>query len=285
MTSCNYLAIDAGGTFFKYALLNENAEFLTEIKKISVEEDGDAECILASYKRIFDEFDEISCVCISTPGPFDYKNGKSLMKHKFKAIYNIPLRDELQRLSGAKVLFLSDSNAFLLGEACGKYQNVIGITIGTGFGFAAMKNGELCVDENGGPCEKPYNTPYNNMIAEDYISGRGISKRYEIATGKLVNAKEIADRAKRGEMEAMKVYEEMGVAIGRILKPYIQKYISDTVIIGGQVARNFELFKNSIDLDVHIIAAENIEGAALVGATYYGRGKLNESFNYNSRQM
>lgn len=271
MTSCNYLAIDAGGTFFKYALLDENATFLTEIRKVSALEDGDTECIIASYKKIFEEYNDFSCVCVSTPGPFDYKNGKSLMQHKFKAIYGIPLRDELEQVSRKKVFFLSDSNAFLLGEAYGKYQNAIGITIGTGFGFSAMKNGKLCIDENGGPCEKPYNTPYNKMIAEDYISGRGISKRYELATGEFIDAKEVADRAKQGDIEAAMVYQEMGSAIGNVLRPYVQKYNSDTVIIGGQVARDFELFKNHIELDAHIIAAKNIEGAALVGATYYGR--------------
>lgn len=274
MTSSNFLAIDAGGTFFKYALLDENARFITGIKKAPANENGDAKDIISLYGRIFKEFENFSCVCISTPGPFDYKNGKSLMKHKFKAIYDIPLRDELERLSGVPAFFLSDSNAFLLGETYGKYENSIGITIGTGLGFAAIKDGKLCTDENGGPCEKPYNTPYRDMIAEDFISGRGITKRYELMSGECIDAKEIAKRACQGEKEAILVYKEMGVAIGEVLKPYIEKYTPDTLIIGGQVAKDFELFSGSINAEIKIVAAENIEGAALIGATFYGREQL-----------
>ena len=271
MTNCKYLAIDAGGTYFKYALMDENAAFLTEIKKEPVNEKGEVKEILSLYERIFKESGDFSCVCISTPGPFDLKNGKSLMKHKFKAIYGIPLKDELERLSGAKVFFMSDSNAFLLGEARGKYQNAIGISIGTGFGFSAMKDGELCTDENGGPCEKPYNVPYKGMTVEDFISGRGISKRYEALSGKYADAKEIAERAFGGEKEAILVYKEMGNAIGEVLKPYIKKYNSDIVLVGGQLAKSFELFESSIEADVKIRASENTEGAALIGAACYGR--------------
>lgn len=275
MTNCKILAIDAGGTFFKYALLNEKAEFLSEIKKIPVNEKGTAEEIINSYKEIFDDFEDFSFIAISTPGPFDYENGISLMQHKFKSIYGVPLRESLEKLSRKRVCFLSDSNAFLLGESIGVYENSIGITIGTGLGFSAMQRGTLCTNENGGPCEKPYCLPYKGLTAEDYISGRGIELRYKKASGNPLNAKEIAELAENGDKAALKVYEDMGVAIGEILTPFVSKYETDILIIGGQVARSLNLFKKQISLNIPVVASLNVTGSALVGAVYHAKEYFN----------
>ncbi len=275
MTSCKFLAIDAGGTFFKYALLNENAEFLSEIKKIPVNEKGTIEDIINSYKKIFDDIKDFSYVTVSTPGPFDYEKGISLMKHKFCSLYGKPLREKLEELSGKRVCFLSDSNAFLLGESYGLYENSIGITIGTGLGFSAMKNGKLCTDENGGPCERPYCLPYKDLTAEDYISGRGLEKRYKNVSGNSLNAKEIAELAEKGDLTALNVYREMGIAIGEILSQFVAKYKADILIIGGQVARSLNLFEKEISLNIPVKASFNVTGAALIGAVYNAKEYFN----------
>lgn len=275
MTNCKFLAIDAGGTFFKYALLNEKSEFLSEIKKIPVNEKGTAEDIINSYKAIFDDVKDFSFVTVSTPGPFDYERGISLMKHKFCSLYGKPLRDRLEELSGKSVCFLSDSNAFLLGESYGIYGNSIGITIGTGLGFSAMKNGKLCTDENGGPCEKPYCLPYMGLTAEDYISGRGLEKRYKNASGISLNAKEIAELAENGDLTAINVYSNMGIAIGEVMSQFVAKYEADVLIIGGQVARSLNLFQKEISLNIPIKASLNVTGAALIGAVYNAREYFN----------
>ena len=275
MTNCKFLAIDAGGTFFKYALLNEKAEFLSEIKKIPINENGTVDVIINSYKDIFDDFEDFSFVTVSTPGPFDYENGISLMQHKFRSIYGVPLRDRLEKLSGKKVCFLSDSNAFLLGESYGVYENSIGITIGTGLGFSAMQNGKLCTNEKGGPCEKLYCLPYKSLTAEDYISGRGIELRYKNKTGNSFDAKKIAELAENGDLTALKVYQDMGIAIGEILSPFVSKYETNILIIGGQVARSIDLFEKQISLNIPVSASLNVTGAALIGAVYHAKEYFN----------
>lgn len=271
MINSKILAIDAGGTFFKYALLNQKAEFLTDIRKIPVNEKGTKEEICKSYKRIFDDIEDFDVVTISTPGPFDYQKGTSLMEHKFPALFGEPLGNILEQLSGKRVCFLSDSNAFLLGEKSRAVDNAIGITIGTGFGFSAMMDGQICTDEKGGPCEKPYCLPYKGLIAEDYISGRGIELRYKNASGNSFDAKKIAELAEKGDQTAIKVYQDMGVAIGEILSPFVKKYDAKILIIGGQVARSIDLFEKYICLTIPVITSVNVTGAALVGAVHYAK--------------
>ena len=39
-----------------------------------------------------------SKIGIAIPGPFDYKNAKSLMTHKFKSIYGLDMRNELKKI-------------------------------------------------------------------------------------------------------------------------------------------------------------------------------------------
>lgn len=271
MTNYKVLAIDAGGTFFKYALIDENDTFISDVRKIAINEKGSSFDIVDSYRKIFSEFSDYSFVSISTPGPFDYKNGVSLMKHKFSNLYQFPLKEQLEKLANTKVCFLSDSNAFLLGESSKNFNNAIGITIGTGLGFSAMKDGKICTNKSGGPCEKIYCLPYKKTIAEDYISGRGIELRYETATGKHYDAKQIAELAENGDTIALKTYEETGVAISEILSPYVLKYESEALIIGGQVARSLNLFEKKIQLNIPVFASVDVTGSALIGAAKYAK--------------
>lgn len=271
MTNYKFLAIDAGGTFFKYALLDKNCDFLSEVRKIAVNEKGTASDIVNTYNEIFSEFNDYSFVTVSTPGPFDYKNGVSLMQHKFQSLYKFPLKAELENLTNSKICFLSDSNAFLLGESTKGFYNAIGITIGTGLGFSAITDGKIRTDKFGGPCEKIYCLPYKDAIAEDYISGRGIETRYEKATGKCYSAKKIAEIAEKGDNIAVKTYEDMGEAIGNVLTPYVEKYKSKALIIGGQVARSLNLFEDKIKLGIPVYASQNVTGSALIGAANYAK--------------
>ena len=145
MTISNVLlAIDAGGTFFKYGVYAPDGTCCSGVQKEPSHSDGSLEQILNSYRNMVEyaaQFGNVSAIGVSTPGPFDYAAGCSRMKQKFAALCDFPLGKAISEFAGgAPVTFCSDSNAFLLGEYSQEEsgaQNVLGITIGTGFGFAA----------------------------------------------------------------------------------------------------------------------------------------------------
>ena len=157
------LAIDAGGTFFKSGLVSADGKILEHTRvSCPVDSAGQASSVRSAYHILIARQLEnaraigraIKAVGVDTPGPFDYQEGKSLMRHKFPALYGIPLRPWIQEAAGdLPVRFLHDSTAFLLGEYWkGGLQgegNAAGVMLGTGLGFAYMRNGEVQLSPQG----------------------------------------------------------------------------------------------------------------------------------------
>ena len=251
------IAIDAGGTFFKSAVISSEAEVLEgSVLTVPANSDGSPETVREGYRKTLEAQlenakkagAEISAVAIDTPGPFDYEGGYSKMEHKFKAIYNIPLRPWIEEVVGKlPVTFIHDSAAFLSGEMWyspyGDYKNAAGVMLGTGLGFATMKDGVVLRKPDGSPLYSVWGLPYRDGIAEDYVSGRGISSRYKSAR---LSAKEIELRAKNGDAEALAVYAETGAILAEVIKPYLEKVGAEILILGGQISRGLPLFENEL---------------------------------------
>ena len=109
------LAIDAGGTFFKYAIYSKDNQRLSEVARMPVDFHADREEVLFAYKKIYTDCSaeyKIDRVAVSTPGPFDYERGASLMKHKFSSIYGVSIKEAEVFPEDCTVHFCSDSNAF-----------------------------------------------------------------------------------------------------------------------------------------------------------------------------
>lgn len=253
------IAIDAGGTFFKSAIISDNAEILPgSFLTVPANSDGSPEIVKEGYRRTITTQlrtaqkagIEISAVAIDTPGPFDYEGGISLMKHKFKAIYNLPLRPWINEYAGdVPVTFIHDSAAFLTGEMWnspyGEFRNAAGAMIGTGLGFATMMDGVVLKKPDGDPLYDIWCEPYDigdgeEHIAEDFVSGRGIAARY---TPGGRNAKEIELLATTGDEDALKVYRDTGTILGRAAAPYLKKVGAEIFILGGQISRALPLFE------------------------------------------
>ncbi len=276
MMPYNILCIDAGGTFFKYAVYNEKGEQISDLMQTPSCSDKDAEAVLNVYGKIISETGvKISKIGISTPGPFDYIKGMSLMKHKFQAIYGIPLKEKLLQFTEADIIFLSDTNAFASGEYDAelqkKHKNVLAVTIGTGLGMSVIYDGKLLKSETGGVREVVFSVPYEDGIAEDIISGRGVASLY----GEGYTAKEVSELAYKGDEKAKKAFETMGTAIGRIMLPYAKKYNATALIVGGQVAKSIDLFEENVkaELDIEVLKSKHQDSAL--------RGIFNECTNNN----
>lgn len=256
------IAIDAGGTFFKSAIVSENAEVLPgSMLTVPANNDGSPELVKEGYRRTLTTQLRtaakagitVSAVAIDTPGPFDYENGMSLMKHKFKAIYKLPLRPWINEIVGdMPVTFIHDSAAFLTGEMwhCpyGDFKNAAGAMIGTGLGFATMKDGVVLRKADGDPLYDVWCEPYDigdgkPHIAEDFVSGRGIAARYKPG-GR--NAKDIELLAHTGDEEALMVYKDTGRILAEVVAPYLEKIEAEIFILGGQISRALPLFEKEL---------------------------------------
>ncbi len=280
------ISIDAGGTFFKSAIVSQEAEILEgSMLTVPANNDASPEVVREGYKNTLtaqlanakNAGIEISAVAIDTPGPFDYEGGFSLMEHKFKAIYKIPLRPWINEVVGElPVTFIHDSAAFLSGEMWhspyGDFKNAAGVMIGTGLGFATMMDGIVLRKPEGSPLYSIWAQPYGEKIAEDFISGRGISARY---TSSRKNAKEIEALALAGDSEAKQVYADTGRILAEVIAPYLTKVGAEILILGGQISRGLPLFEaelreglKSVETLKVITKSSRLEISHMLGAAY-----------------
>lgn len=287
------LVVDVGGTSLKYALVDLRGQITGSYPKSrSINSKGDREEILKSFIDVFREMFEharnesmkplgISC---GVPGPFDYERGISLIKglDKYSEIYGVNLKNEFRnRLNLSKkfpVLFEEDSAVFLRGEAmfgaAKNYNNIIGITLGTGFGSAFMKKGRIV---RSGPGIPPLawigGIPYGEGIFDDYASKRGIEKIYKKMCNKNLGVKEIAIEARSGNYCAKEVFENLGELIGSFMRPIVSDFDADCLLMGGQISNAFDLFEHSLkkelfkskkDLDIR--KASDLDRSPILGA-------------------
>lgn len=277
------LAFDAGGTFLKAALYTLDAKLVENTNFAqAIDSSGRIEDIKASYTALLNSAKTLADqngfsiigVAVDTPGPFDYKNGKSLMKHKYASLYGVELRPWFYEVLGEiKVTFTHDSTAFILGAVSENETYCAGIMLGTGLGFSTMQAGSVLLAENGGPKYSLYNLPLFDGIVEDYISASGIIKLYNaLGSEQVKGAKAVADLAHSGNLQAIKIFDDMGKNLAKIVKPIILELNIKTLYLGGQVSKSIDLFFDSLNEGLkdtcleQIKVPENLDSVHLLGA-------------------
>ena len=211
---------------------------------------------------------------IAMPGPFDYEKGISLMKgtKKYDSLYEMNILQTLAEkldIPQKNILFRNDAEAFLHGElAAGAVKGAkraVGITLGTGLGSASNCQGTT-VDS-----ELSF-IPFKDSIAEEYISTRWFSKRYQEITGEEIKNVESL-LASADESVKDQIFKEFGENVAAFLNGFIAQEKPDVVVIGGNIAKTWDHFipvvlQNLDDKNVVLKQSTMWEDAALVGAAY-----------------
>ena len=283
MKSC-VIAIDMGGTFIKYGIVDEKLSILCDGSVPADSHDSRevlldrlAEAIVKGIKAANDNGLFVRGVAISTPGPFDYAAGISHMVGKYDEIYDIDLRSEFRRRADLPcdlpIEFMQDAAAFLKGEhergAAKGYKNCMCVTLGTGTGYACIIENELLLNERRGPyyvlARQPYKDSGKNV--EDIVSGVAILKTYG------EDAKTLAQKAKSGDNDAINAYFHLGKVLGEALLEIAEIKKVNRLVIGGQISKAFDLLHKGIieglgeiSENITVVPAKNPANAALIGA-------------------
>lgn len=290
------IALDVGGTSINSAIVTSDGLIVDDSHlEVVIDSKGTSEKIikvfLSSISPLFDFAQlknfPIAGIGIGMPGPFDYENGICQIKgvDKYDAIYGTNLkkifREDLKLNPNFPIFFENDGWAFTRGEAwqgAGKgFNRIIGLTLGTGLGSGFYVNDDM-VDF--GPGVPPLGwfggLPHNDGIIDDYISKRAIismylNKKNDIKSS--IDVKEIANRAKSGDESARSVFIQIGTLLGNLLRPVIQKFKPECIVIGGKISRSFELFlpafidnTSGFDYLKKISRAKNIQFNGILGA-------------------
>jgi glucokinase len=159
---------------------------------------------IAAAKAAAIDVDRITGAALAMPGPFDYENGISQMRHKLQPLFGFDLKAALAtrfHWQPAQIRFLNDAAAFLLGEsgagAAKGFDRAIGLTLGTGIGASFAIHGRIAPSDPANtegvpPGGEIWNLPYNNATVEDFLSTRYLRQHYQDLTGLEAEVAEVA---------------------------------------------------------------------------------------------
>jgi len=258
------LTLDAGGTNFVFSAIQGNEEIISPVGKPSNAHDLDLcmETMISGFEEVIEKLDDNPvAISFAFPGPADYPNGIIGDLGNLPAFRGgIALGPMLEEKFGLPVFINNDGDLFAYGEAISgllpyvneelkragspkRFKNLIGITLGTGFGAGIVRDGELFIGDNSAAGEVWLfrNKLYPGMNVEESISIRAIQRVYNDISGNksVLTPKDIFDIAsgnKEGNVDAAKeAFRQMGEALGDSLSHLITM-IDGIVVIGGGVS-------------------------------------------------
>ena len=271
-------AIDIGAMHLSAALGDFSARILEETEVTFRVADGPEQC-LQEADRILRELlakrgltpADISGIGIGVPGPVVTDLGTVMAPPIMPGWDRYPIRKTLQEQWKTSVTLNNDAELGALGEwayGAGRGErNLAFIKVGSGIGAGLMINrqiyggttgsageiGHLTVDENGPLCACG-----NHGCLEAFAGGHAIASqaRKLVASGKrtllsekdinTLNAQDVAEAARRGDLPAQEIVKRSGTYIGIAIAGLINLFNPSTVIIGGGVSQVGDLLTTPI---------------------------------------
>jgi len=264
--------LDAGGTNFVFSVLQGNKEIAGPYTFPSYADDIDKclQTIIDGFKLAEKEINQKpDAISFAFPGPADYERGIIGNLPNFKAFNRgVPLGPMLEEIFKLPIFINNDGNLFAYGEALSgllpevngklenagsmlKHKNLVGVTLGTGFGCGIVLNQELIVGDNscGAEIHNSLNKFNPNWNAEESVSTRAIQRVYSERAGILFDnklmPKDIFDIAKgnlQGNAEAAKeAFRAFGENLGSSIANIVT-LVDGLVVIGGGIIAAAELF-------------------------------------------
>ncbi|MBA7564448.1 N-acetyl-D-glucosamine kinase [subsurface metagenome] len=258
------LTLDAGGTNFVFTAIQANQEIAEPVILPSNADDLD-KCISTiseGFNAVMSRLKEKSvAISFAFPGPGDYSTGVIGDLNNLPAFRDgVPLGPILKARFNLPVFINNDGDLYAYGEALSgflpyvnnllkeagvskQYHNLLGLTLGTGFGGGIVRNEELILGDNStaGEVWLLRNRINPSTNAEEGISIRAIKRVYAaqccIEDAEAPDPKdifEIAMKKKEGnEKAAIEAFRQLGVVLGDVLGNLITVFDGVAVIGGG----------------------------------------------------
>jgi glucokinase len=286
--------VDIGGTKIAVAAVSLRGEILarTEIETRAAEGAPRVLARLCDALHSLQREDELLGIGIGCTGPVDPRTGHVRNPYTLPTWDDVDIVSPLAQEFHTRVVLENDCDAAALGEhwmgnARGA-DNAVYITVGTGIGAGLIFNnklyrgvgmtageiGHMTIEHDGVPC-------YCGArgCLEMLAAGPAIARAYEIKTGaRSITAREVMERARRGDANAHAVMEQTAYYLGVGLANLITLLVPNMIVLGGGVMQHFDLFyptmratitKNATlvpSTQVKIVPAALGQNAGVIGA-------------------
>lgn len=243
------LGIDLGGTNIRIGQIegagcSEGGELIAKISEPSPSQmtlEESLEYLKIHIRKMMTP--AVESIGIGVPSVVDVTTGVVYNVTNIPSWKEVPLKAVLEKEFCVPVYINNDANCFALGEkefGLGKaYRDIVGITLGTGVGAGLIINNTLYGGRNTGAGEVA-SLPYLDANLERYCSSEFFIYKHD-TTGKLA-----AEKARAGEAEALKMWDEFGGHIGNLVQATLFTFDPELIIFGGGIAGAYPLFERAM---------------------------------------
>jgi len=256
------IGVDLGGTKIEAIALADEGSIPVRLRVATPRHDYAAtlSAIASLVGAIEAQIGQRASVGIGMPGALSPATG--LVKNANSTWLNgQPLAQDLSALLDRPLRFANDANCFALSEAsdgaAAGASCVFGVIIGTGTGGGVVVNGQVLTGVNaiGGewghnplPAPLPEEVPgpacYCGRCGciETFLSGPGMARDHQRATGQALEPAEIVRRADAGEPDAAATLERYEDRMARALASVINIIDPDVIVLGGGMSNIARLY-------------------------------------------
>ena len=255
------IGVDLGGTNLRAAAVDRAGKVLEKTSgstNFTLGRDVVLNDIEASIAGLRNQMGESSLVGvgIGVPGFIDIKKGVIVGSHNLLGFDGFPVRDELSRRVGRPVILENDANAAALGEfwmGAGKdVDDLVLLTLGNGIGGGIISEGKIMHGFVGMAGELGHMTiiPSGNICGcgnigclEKHASATAVESMAKlVALGDNLSAKDVYEFAAKGNQNAMRIFDQMGYALGLALATLVNIFNFPLYLLSGGVLPAWEFF-------------------------------------------
>lgn len=268
------VTLDAGGTNFVFGAMRNGEAIGESLTLPSSAHDLDL-CLgtlIRGFEQIINSLDtKPAAISFAFPGPADYRNGiiGGYLPNFPSFRDGVALGPMLQERFDIPVFINNDADLFVYGEAAGgalprinrrleeagstkRYRNLLGYTLGTGFGFGFVMDGKLNMGDNS--CVESFCLKHRDMpqyIVEDGTAIRAVKRVYRELSGdeRALEPRDIFEIAEGNAEGDAHAARESFASLGRVVGDAIATAVTlmdGIVVIGGGICGASKYFMPSL---------------------------------------
>ena len=246
-----FLGLDIGGTKCAVVTGDEMGNVEREIRFETTNFEETLSRLISACDELFDE--GIAAIGVSCGGPLSSKKGVIMSPPNLPGWDDVHIVEILEKRFGAPAFLKNDADACAIaewkfGNARG-YKNAVFLTFGTGMGAGLILNGA----PYSGACDMAGEVGHIRLYDgghvgygkegsfEGYCSGGGIA---QYGRG---SAKELAERAAKGDADALRLFDKIGEDLGKGIAYIVDILNPEVVVVGSIFTRAEALLRPSME--------------------------------------
>lgn len=268
------MTLDAGGTNFVFSAVQAQREIVEPVRLPSSADnlEQSLDNMELGFLQVLSQLKQIpAAISFAFPGPADYSRGIIMDLNNFPAYRGgVALGAFLKNKFNLPVFINNDADLFTYGECIAgalpfvnqrlekagsikRYHNLIGFTLGTGFGCGITRNNELYLGDNGSAGEVLLlrHKTKRDIIIEDGVSIRAIKRVYWELSGDMrrlepLDIFNIAGGKLEGDIHAAKkTFQVFGIMAAEGIAA-VSTVLDGLVVLGGGLSGARKFFMPSL---------------------------------------